>query len=225
MDILLAAATGMEIQPAIDFLQHHGFRYRDHHWKVLVTGIGGMHTSYTLASAIHAKKPGYMIQAGIGGSFTELYKPGSLVLVREEINGDLGVEEGGVFKDIFDMNLQPSAAPYSGKALVNPYVGQWEQYQLPFVTSVSVNEVTTGTARPEQLKQKYGAAIESMEGAAFHYVALREKIPFIQMRAVSNYAGERDKTKWKMKEAVAVLNEQLIKIITDANRQAQAGIL
>jgi futalosine hydrolase len=52
-----------------------------------------------------------------------------------------------------------------------------------------------------------------MEGAAFHYIALMEKIPYIQLRAVSNMVGERDKSKWKMKEAINALNEQLITMV------------
>ncbi len=48
-----------------------------------------------------------------------------------------------------------------------------------------------------------------MEGAALHYVCLQEQIPFVQIRSVSNYVGERDKTKWKMKEAIENLNTEL----------------
>ena len=56
--------------------------------------------------------------------------------------------------------------------------------------------------------------VESMEGAALHYVCLKEKIPFLQIRSVSNYIGERNKKNWNMKESIANLNLELIKIIT-----------
>jgi futalosine hydrolase len=52
-----------------------------------------------------------------------------------------------------------------------------------------------------------------MEGAALHYVGLMENIPFIQIRALSNYIGERDKTKWKLHEAVSNLNAELQRLI------------
>jgi futalosine hydrolase len=48
-----------------------------------------------------------------------------------------------------------------------------------------------------------------MEGAALHFIALHQKIPFIQLRSISNNVGERDKTKWKIKEAISNLNEEL----------------
>ena len=50
-------------------------------------------------------------------------------------------------------------------------------------------------------ENKFLPVIESMEGAALHYVCLMEKIPFLQIRSISNYIGERDKKKWNMKDA------------------------
>jgi futalosine hydrolase len=38
-------------------------------------------------------------------------------------------------------------------------------------------------------------------------------IPFIQIRAVSNYVGERDKSKWKTQEAIYNLNETLLEFL------------
>ena len=90
-----------------------------------------------------------------------------------------------------------------------------QRYNLPQVKAVTINEITTRATRIQQLEQKYQPVVESMEGAAFHYIALIEKIPYIQLRAVSNMVGERDKLKWKMKEAIQVLNEQLIKIVSE----------
>ena len=52
-----------------------------------------------------------------------------------------------------------------------------------------------------------------MEGAALHYVARESNIPFVQIRAISNYIGERDKSKWEMKSAIDNLNQTLIKYI------------
>jgi len=64
-----------------------------------------------------------------------------------------------------------------------------------------------------KLKNKYLPVVESMEGAAFHFVCIMEKIRFIQIRGISNYVGERDKSKWKIEAAVNELNNQLINLI------------
>ena len=112
------------------------------------------------------------------------------------------------------MGLPQITDPYTGKNLENKHVELLQQYNLPLVKSVTINEITTRAARIQQLQQKYQPVVESMEGAAFHYVALVEKIPFIQLRAISNMVGERDKSKWKMKDAIQLLNEQLIKMVS-----------
>lgn len=214
MHILLIAATTFEIQPVIDFLDEQGNTVQGHTLEVFITGVGMLYTTYQLTSHLQQKHPGLMIQAGIGGSFATRYPPGSVVLVEREIIGDLGVEENQSFTDLFDMGfLTANHIPHTNKWLVNPSTDQWEKYGLPFVKGNTINEITTRPERIIQLQQKYDVTVESMEGAAFHYVALQEGIPFLQVRAISNYVGERDKTKWKIKEAITALNDQLINIL------------
>jgi futalosine hydrolase len=213
MDILLIAATNFEIQPTINFLVERDSTIGNNRFDVLIAGIGSMSTAYWLTKTIGKKRPGLMIQAGIGGSFSPSYPPGSLVLVNEEVTGDVGVEENNEFKDVFDMGLPQITDPYTGKNLVNTHTDLLQRQQLPLVKSVTISEITTRAERINQLQQKYQPVVESMEGAAFHYVALIEKIPYIQLRAVSNMVGERDKAKWKMKEAIQLLNEKLVEIV------------
>ena len=57
--------------------------------------------------------------------------------------------------------------------------------------------------------------IESLEGAAFHFVCLHEQLPFLQLRAISNIVGERNKKNWHLKEAVHNLNNKLITLIKE----------
>jgi futalosine hydrolase len=214
MDILLTAATNFEIQPTINYLAERDCLIGRNRFEVLITGIGSMSTTYWLTKTIDKHRPDLLIQAGIGGSYSHDYPPGSLVLVNEEVSGDLGVEENNEFKDVFDMGLPQITAPYTGKSLLNKDSAMLQRYNLPLVKAVTISEITTRRERIEQLQQKYQPVVESMEGAAFHYIASIEKIPYIQLRAVSNMVGERDKTKWKMKEAIQLLNEKLIEMVS-----------
>jgi futalosine hydrolase len=52
-----------------------------------------------------------------------------------------------------------------------------------------------------------------MEGAALHYVALRENIEFLQLRSFSNYIAERNKKNWNMRTSIENLNHTLIRIL------------
>ena len=82
-----------------------------------------------------------------------------------------------------------------------------------FFTGITVNEITTRKERIKQLKKKYEPLTESMEGAALHYVCRSMGTSFLQMRTISNYVGERDKSKWMIKEAIHNLNSTLLKYI------------
>lgn len=214
MYILLIAATAIEIQPTIHFLERREYTIENNSWEVQICGVGAVSTTYLLTSHIYKHRPDYIVQAGTAGTFTINLPLSEVVLIKEEIMGDLGVEENGDFKDVFDLNLaEPSSPPFNNKRLVNPYIKDWEKYKIPLVNGLSVNEVTTSPARIDLLMRKYNCDIESMEGAAFNYVCLQEKIPFIQFRSISNAVGERDKMKWKLREAIQKLNDKLIDII------------
>lgn len=216
MHILLVAATPFEIDPVVQLLHRQHNQLNGHHIQVLITGIGSVHTSYRLTRSILNSRPDYLLQAGIGGSFSTTCPPGSAVLVQEDRMGDLGVEEHGTFHDLFDMNLQqPGVSPYTDRSLVNTWSKNWQQFDLPLVKGITINEITTRSERIAQLQQKYQPVVESMEGAAFHYVALAENIPFMQLRTVSNYVGERDKSKWKMKEAIELLNQKVVEVLKE----------
>ncbi len=213
MNILVAAATEMEIKPFLQYIEEKKYQKRDCTIDRLITGVGLVHTTYSLTRYLSRHQPDLIIQAGIGGSFHPFYPPGAVVIIKEEIIADAGVEERGEFRDLFDMQLIEDALPYTGKVLANPHYTWLDKVKLSKVTAVSVNEITTRPERIQVLQEKYGAVIESMEGAALHYVCLQENVPFLQWRAVSNFAGERDKSKWKMQEAIHHLNEQLTQFV------------
>lgn len=213
MHILLTAATTFEIQPVTDYLKQPGHQGFSHSINTCITGIGMMATTWQLTQSIRQQRPDYIIQAGIAGSFSPHFPPGRVVIVEREIVGDLGVEENGHFKDVFDMGLQQEGNdPAPAQWLINPVASNWEGQGLALVRGVTVNEISTRPARIEHFQQNLSATVESMEGAALHYVCLQEDIPFIQLRSISNFVGIRDKQQWKMKEAITALNEQLINI-------------
>jgi len=125
----------------------------------------------------------------------------------------MGAEENNQFKDLFDLGLMgENEFPFTRKILKNPFIEGKKQYDLSCVRSIGINEITTRKERIELLKQKFKPDIESMEGTAFHYVCLKEKIPFLQIRAISNYVGERNKKKWNIEQAIENLNKKIIEV-------------
>ncbi|MBC8032869.1 MAG: futalosine hydrolase [Chitinophagaceae bacterium] len=215
MYILVAAATPFEIAPLMAGLEQSGVVMGKHEVVTLVTGIGSLAASWSLSQAINSRIPDFMIQAGIAGSLNANLFTSQVVIVSTEIQGDLGAWENDEFLDIFDLGLaKASAFPFSDKELANPLVADKKAcYGIPTARGVTVNEITTRAEKIALLKQYYQAETESMEGAAFHYAGLMANIPFLQLRAISNIVGDRNKKNWKIKEAIGELNEQLITLL------------
>lgn len=214
MYILLTAATHNEINTTIDWLTSVKGAVNGHEVEVLITGAGSTPTSYALTRQLLWRSPEIVIQAGIGGSFKQEYPPETIVFISEDVFADLGAIENGELTDIFDMGLAgANEHPFTNRLLVNPNPDPWKKYGLPFVRGATINCISSTPEQVQMVKRKYDPVIESMEGAALHYTCLMENIPFIQLRAVSNFAGERDKNNWKMKESISILNEKLRRIL------------
>jgi futalosine hydrolase len=209
MHILLAAATTVEIQPTIDFL----LNYRTHPITTLITGVGGLPTTWSLMRQIDRGRPDLIIQAGIAGCFTDR-PPGEVLAIRDETLADLGVWEDYQFKTPFDLHLaDPNQPPFTGGRLVNPYPTLLTLTGLETVSAITVNEISTSPDRIAWYRTRTAAVVESMEGGALHYVGFQERIPFLQLRSVSNEIGVRDKSKWNIPLAIGRLNEQLIRLL------------
>jgi futalosine hydrolase len=224
MRILLVSATFPELRQTFEWLDANplvqdpvspgsGTNTLLLQTEPLVTGVGQLQTAYQLLKKIYTHRPEFIIQAGIGGS-TDANQTGKVFGIHSERLFDLGVEEKSRFKSIFDLNLgDPNHFPFSKGSLINPYKRLMLWSGFDFLEGITVNEISTRRSRIQDLKQKTSPVVESMEGAALHYVCLMEKIPFLQIRSVSNELGERDKTRWKLSEALLHLNEALIVLI------------
>jgi futalosine hydrolase len=210
MQLLLCASTEFEIRPVIDFVNN----LKTENITVLITGVGMMATTYSLTRAIYSNRPDFIIQAGVGGCLDKRLPLSKVVFVENESLGDLGVEENGSFKTLFDLRLlDKNDFPWREGRLSNN-IDQLKSTGLTIVDAVTVNEISTNSNRIDYYRNQLNASVESMEGAALHYVALQEKIPFLQMRSLSNFVGERDKSKWVMDIAIANLNMELERTLT-----------
>jgi futalosine hydrolase len=204
MKILIVSATEFEIAP---FLKQKG------NTDVLITSVGLPLAIYQLHKKITDYSYDLIIQAGIAGAFTNEFELGETVLVKQDTFGDIGIEENSLFTPIFETELfNKNKIPFEDGWLVNENK-MLQQSNLELVKAITVNKVTDNKKTIEQAVTIFNAEIETMEGAALHYVCLQQNIDFIQIRSISNYVGERDKTKWKMDLAIENLNTELIKLI------------
>lgn len=216
--ILVVAATSIEIAPFVHHLTQKfvqtnegTFSKGNIEFKIAITGVGIMQTTFYLTEAIYKYSPHFCLQVGVAGAFNRKIDLGKLVIVREELLGDLGAEDKERYLDIFDLGLiKASEKPFSNKKLVNSFQDFPIKLTLPFVSGITVNTVTGTLQTAEQRAAHFDADIESMEGAAFHFVCLKKNIPFLQVRSISNYVEPRNKASWKMELAIENLNEWMI---------------
>lgn len=224
MNLLLISATEMELSPLLQHLQQswespsaYIFKNHTHELHICHTGVGLVAATYAVTKALQAGSYDLVLQAGVGGSFDRALSLGSLVFVTSEQYGDLGAEDHDLHLDIFDIGLlQKDVYPFTGTSLVTPILPIHSRITLPQATGLTVNTVSGNTQTISRLIATYNCQIESLEGAAFHYACLQERVAFAQIRAISNYVEPRDRSKWKMKEAVIALNNWLIDFIETA---------
>jgi futalosine hydrolase len=214
MKILLVAATAGEISATSQWITERaeaGLAVPD----VLISGVGMLATTFSLTRRLCKEKYDLVIGAGVAGAFDLTLNLGECVLVNEEQLGDLGAEDHDQFLDVFSLGLDhPDADPFSNGRLLAPHVALPVNIdRLRRVRGLTVQHVSGNAKTIASRKARYGAQIESMEGAALHYVCLQMKVPFIQIRSISNYVTPRDRDAWEMGAALAALNGHLNELL------------
>lgn len=215
MHILLVSATRFEIEPILLLLEKEQYYLNGHTIDILITGVGQVNTTYFLTVSLNSKKPDLVIQAGIAGSFTNALSLGQTILITQDTFGDVGMEEKQKFTTIFDAGFaDKDDFPFTNGWLMNT-TKLFDHSVLETVKAITVNLVSDSLFQRQQLMDHFAPEIESMEGATFHYVCLQQKVPFIQIRSISNAVGERDKSKWQIKDAIVNLDIELQTLINN----------
>ncbi len=219
MKVLVVAATPFEILP---FEQHvravfvpHGtsqFQRGRLNVTILVTGVGLTATAFGMGQTLALNRYDLAINAGICGALDRALPIGEVVQVISEDFADLGAEEsGGGFANAFDLGLiGPDQPPFRNCLLQNEAGAGYEF--LPKVKGISVNKVHGAGESIARLLQRSDGQVESMEGAAFFYACLTGGVPFLEIRAVSNYVEPRNKDNWNIPLAIDRLNRVLVEM-------------
>ena len=183
-----------------------------------LTGIGAVQachcvTREVVAAAAAGDPYNLVVNLGIAGSYDlEAFPIGSAALISREHFADLGFGSEEGFSDLFQYGiLEKDDFPYTKGALARqllPYPHIEKVLEKYGAGAGATVQCVTGTqARCKEIVAMYNPQIESMEGAGVYYAALMEKVPFFELRTVSNAVGERDTSKWESKAALDTLEE------------------
>ena len=151
------------------------------------------------------------LNVGVCGSFDSAIQPGTVVHLVSDRLAELGAEDGEKFLTLEELRLPGESAFTNTAPPSNPALEQ-----LPAVTGITVN-TSHGNERTIALViERFKPQVESMEGAAFMSACLIHKVPFAQVRAVSNLVERRDRGSWKMSEAIHNLSVEALRIVNHA---------
>ncbi|GGH19442.1 futalosine hydrolase [Paenibacillus segetis] len=176
-------------------------------FDVRLAGVGPASAAARTATALTAAKYDLVISAGIGGGFREQADVGSLVIANEIIAADLGVETAEGFASVDELGFGSARVP------VEPHL-PLKLLQLLKSTSIPTSigpivtlSTATGTANTcaELSKRIPGVAAEAMEGYGVALAAHHLGLPVMEIRAISNIVGPRQRELWKIKEAMQTL--------------------
>lgn len=213
MKTLIVAATETEISPLLHFLRiseiekGKSSQAPQQNIDVLITGVGIFNTAYILAKHLSLNRPKFILNAGIAGSFDYEIQLGEVVNVTTETFGDLGAENDKEFLSLDELNLGSSKVIPAIRPQLNGIA------ELRKVSAITVNKTHGNERSIETVRNKFGADIESMEGAAVEAICTNENIACLQLRSISNYIEKRDKNKWQIPLAVKNLNDFIISLI------------
>lgn len=221
MNILIVAATPFEMAPLENYLNTHfkkGKKYRfekdNLYIDLLATGVGMAHTGYALGKYLSKNRYDWALNMGIAGCFRTDWSLGTVVNILSERFADLGAEQAdGSFQDVFEMGFLEENLIFSKNGSMQNNTAQGFSF-LPAANGLTINKVTGSAPTIQAIREKYpDADIESMEGAAFFYACLMEKIPFLEIRAISNYIEPRNKSKWDIPLAIENLNNIVTELL------------
>jgi len=182
----------------------------------LVTGVGSVSTAWEMKEWIFKNgKPDLAINGGIAGSYNDTVHVGDVVMPVSDLFADSGIEDGDTFLTLTEAGLMKNDEyPYNSGCLKaeNEFVRKMSPI-LPTVNAITVNTATGSEITRNKLLRKFKPDIETMEGATFFYICIRENIPFLALRAISNRVEPRNRDNWEIRTALINLSDKLNEVI------------
>jgi futalosine hydrolase len=183
----------------------------DVRFEVLVAGVGpiaaAVSTTMALVAASEASGYDLVVSAGIGGGFVGQADIGTAAVASEVIAADLGVQTLDGFSSIDELGFGTSrlqVEPELSSRLVKALRSKGIPVGFGPILTLSTATGTAETAS-ELSKRIPGAVAEAMEGFGVAAAATRRGVPFMEIRAISNRVGPRDRAAWRIGDALSAL--------------------
>ena len=213
MKILIVAATEFEIEPLRNQISN-AINER-HQIDYLIAGVGMVNTTYHLAKLLANKNFDLVINIGIAGAFDRKLNIGEVVEINSDLFSEMGAEDDEAFLSFVQLGLQaPKEHPFVwGELVPENTILTAQTTHLQKVRGITVNKAHGKLASILNTQNLYNPQIESMEGAAFLFCCMKENIPCVQIRSISNFVEKRNKDNWNIPLAIENLHKEIINIL------------
>ncbi|MDI4646809.1 futalosine hydrolase [Cohnella hashimotonis] len=201
--ILVMAAVEAERDAALRGLDG------DSRFEVRLCGVGPASAAARTAAALAGGEDWTLVvSAGIAGGYPERAPVGTLAVGAASIAADLGVETAEGFVSVDELGFGTSVLA-ADASLAEALLQALNKAGLVAVAGPIVTASTaTGTASTAAVREARvpGAVAEGMEGYGVAVAASDADKPFIELRAISNAVGPRDRDAWRIGDALAALS-------------------
>lgn len=183
---------------------------------LLITGVGMVATAAWCARTLASTTCDRAFNLGVCGSFDESLPPGTVVHVTTDRIAELGAEDGDRFLTLSDLGLRDDVSPAGPDEVLTSVAPPGAMLTaLPAVAGITVNTVHGHEPSIAAVLARFSPQVESMEGAAFMYACRIHGVPFAQIRAVSNRVERRNRSAWKLAEAIDALGRTALTLLDE----------
>ena len=186
----------------------------------MISGPGVFNTAHALTAYLEHTRPTLILDTGIAGAFAS-FEPfagdvGGAVGRGPISIGDIGIatQEQYIHIGVGCNTPEASCLPFDlienqpltrqgiypfNPQLLDLYYGLFSrEFAGPVARGdfITVSSITASPGHAQKIYNRFSPVMEAMEGAAALHVAALYDVPIIEIRAASNFVGERDKDKW-----------------------------
>jgi futalosine hydrolase len=209
MRILVATAVPVERDAVA-----RAFDDRPRGLDLIAAGVGPALAAASTATALtraalEGAPYGLVVSTGIAGGFLPGAPLGSLVVADEITAADLGAQTADGFVPVTELGFgtvthrPPEALVREAAAATGARTG----------AVLTVSTVTGTAERAAELRERHPTALaEAMEGFGVAEAAAAHRTPVLEIRAISNPVGPRDRAAWRIGDALTALTEAFGKL-------------
>ncbi len=200
-DILIVVATALEARrlPALEDA------------RVVISGIGAVNAALAAQAAMIEARPRLALSVGIAGAYpSSQLQIGDVIVSSQMIFAGLGAMDGTAF-----LNLEALGLPLletesyrvhntlQAAAIAEDFARAARAHFGPILTL----ETVTGSRQAAlEIEGRFpGACAEAMEGAGVALASARHRVPCLEVRGISNMVGPRDRSTWRIGDALEAL--------------------